>query len=128
MRNLRTPVILTVVVGLGWGIAGCGSGDDTEEFCKIAATSTQERNETQINAYYDQLKKAAPKELVGDITTLRSKWKSVSISLEEMMSGEVNKVSRPPEVSSAAKNVKRVVLQKCKIDGGVYVVSPESGF
>jgi hypothetical protein len=111
-----------VVVGLG-----CGSGDDTEEFCKIATTSTQKRTEPQINAYYDQLKKVAPKELVGDITTLRSKWMSVSFSLEDLVSGEVSKVCRPPEGSKATKNVKRIVLQKCKIDGGVYVVSPESG-
>ena len=130
MRIVNTAVTLTVTLALTWAVAACGAGtvDDTKAFCKLAATSSQSRNEAQVDAYYDQLKKVAPKVLVSDIATLRSGWRSVSFPLGDLASGNVQKVSRPPEVSKAAKNVLRVVSQKCGVKGGVYVVLPQSGF
>jgi len=130
MRIVNTAVTLTVMLALTWAVAACGAGagDDTKAFCKLAATSSQSRNEAQVDAYYDQLKKVAPKVLVSDIATLRSGWRSVSFPLGDLASGNVQKVSRPPEVSKAAKNVLRVVSQKCGVKGGVYVVLPQSGF
>jgi hypothetical protein len=128
MRIVNTAMILTVTFGVGWAMSGCGAGDNTQAFCKIAAISTQNRNDAQIDAYYDQLKKVAPEELVSDNATLRSKWKSVSIPLGDVLSGQVQKVSRPPEVTKAANNVVRVVSEKCAAKRGVYVVLPQSGF
>lgn len=135
---MNTAVTLTVTLALTWAVAACGTGtgtgtstgtgDDTKAFCKLAATSSQSRNEAQVDAYYDQLKKMAPKALVSDIATLRSGWRSVSFPLGDLASGNVQKVSRPPEVSKAAKNVLRVVSEKCGVKGGVYVVLPQSGF
>jgi hypothetical protein len=132
MRIVNTAVTLTVTLALTWAVAGCGAstgtGDDTKAFCKLAATSSQSRNEAQVNAYYDQLKKVAAKDLVSDIATLRSGWRSVSFAFGDLVNGNVQKVSRPPAVSKAAKNVLRVVSQKCGVKGGVYVVLPQSGF
>ena len=131
MRIVNTAVTLTVMLALTWAVAACGAGtvDDTKAFCKLAATSSQSRNDAQVDAYYDQLKKVAPKVLVSDIATLRSEWRSVSFPLGDLLaSGSVHKVSRPPEVSKAAKNVLRVVSQKCGVKGGVYVVLPQAGF
>ena len=131
MRIVNAAVTLTVTLALTWAVAACGAGtvDDTKAFCKLAATSSQSRNDAQVDAYYDQLKKVAPKVLVSDIATLRSEWRSVSFLLGDLLaSGSVHKVSRPPEVSKAAKNVLRVVSQKCGVKGGVYVVLPQAGF
>ena len=122
MRIVNTAVTLTVMLALTWAVAACGAGtvDDTKAFCKLAATSSQSRNDAQVDAYYDQLKKVAPKVLVSDIATLRSEWRSVSFPLGDLLaSGSVHKVSRPPEVSKAAKNVLRVVSQKCGVKGAL---------
>lgn len=131
MGIAKTLVSLTVTLGLVGAMVGCGGGggDNTQAFCKTATTSSRHRNEVQINAYYDQLKKVAPKEVADDIATLRSGWKRVNMSLGDVVSGHVQRVSRPPEVSTAAKNVVRVVSEKCGVKNrGVYVVLPESGF
>src|ERR1035437_4346629 len=41
MRIVNTAMILTVTFGVGWAMSGCGAGDNTQAFCKIAATSTR---------------------------------------------------------------------------------------
>jgi len=67
MRIVNAAVTLTVTLALTWAVAACGAGtgDDTKAFCKLAATSSQSRNDAQVDAYYDQLKKVAPKVLVS---------------------------------------------------------------
>ena len=107
-------------------LAACG--DSTEEFCNLARTSAQERTEEQINEYYTQLEAAAPDELKGKIVTLREGWKQVSFPLDEMISGELKTVSRPPEVSQAAREVSTYVKNTCDFEGGVYLVLPEAGY
>jgi len=67
MRIVNTAVTLTVTLALTWAVAAYGAGtvDDTNAFCKLAATSSQSRNDAQVDAYCDQLKKVVPKVLVS---------------------------------------------------------------
>ncbi len=57
MRIVNTAVTLTVTLALTWAVAACGAGtvDDTKAFCKLAATSSQSRNDAQVDAYYDAI-------------------------------------------------------------------------
>ena len=45
-------------------------GDSTEEFSNIARTSIEERNDTEVNEYYEQLETAEPNENKDDDTTV----------------------------------------------------------
>ena len=125
--RIMTAVGLTITLGL---VAACGGGPapySYASFCKLATTTNQGRTEAQINAYYGQLKKVAPKSLVGDVTTLGAEWKSVGMSLGSAVSGNVTSITRPPEVIKAAKDVMNVVSKQCHFSGGVYVVDPQAG-
>ena len=101
-------------------LAACG--DSNAKFCEIAGTSTEGRTEAEIDEYYEQLEATAPSEIKDDVTTLRNGWKTVSFPLG---GGEL---SRPDEVSEAARNVYEFVGEVCGTEGGVYMVHPEIGF
>ncbi len=126
MRRLLVSLFALALV-LGASVVACGgdsdsSAVDVQAFCDVAVTSEQSRTEDQINSYYDELGEVAPPYLQADLETLRSGWKSVSFSL-----GGGDDLSRPPEVSDAARNVLRTVFEECQYDGGVYLVMPEAG-
>ena len=141
---MKRYVIVIAALTLGGSLMSCGNsedsatdrveveaessgfGGDMEAFCELAATSSQSRDEAQVDSYYDELGEVAPGELATDIATLRSGWQSISMSLDAL-GGEAEDVSRPPEVSAAARNVMDTMLDECGIDGGVYLVLPEAG-
>lgn len=133
-------VVLPVLV-LGGAVAGCGDDDDStdgasaelatdggdmEAFCELTASASEPRDEMQIDEYYAELEEVAPTSLVSDVSTLRSGWKSISMSLGSI-GGDAQDVSRPPEVSSAAMHVMEMAFEECGVDGGVYLVLPEAG-
>jgi hypothetical protein len=126
MSRCKSLFLLAVMLSVA-SFLFVACGDSTEEFCNIARTSTEERNETEVNEYYEQLEAAAPSEIKDDVATLRTGWKQVSFSLEEMLSGDIRNIQRPPEVSEAARNVLEYVSEVCEFDGGVYLVFPEAG-
>jgi hypothetical protein len=101
-------------------LSACGGS--TAEFCKIAKTSSEARNEAGINEYYDQLQASAPGEIKNDVTTLHEGWKEVNFALGG------GSASRPKEVSVAGRNVFNFVNEKCGFKGGVYLVMPEIGW
>jgi hypothetical protein len=101
-------------------LAACG--DSSAKFCEIAATSTQQRTQDEINEYYKQLEAVAPSEIMDDVAKLLKDWDSVNLPL-----GGGNP-SRPKEVSEAALNVYKFVGEECGIEGGVYLVFPEIGW
>ncbi|MBE9475191.1 MAG: hypothetical protein IMY85_09900 [Chloroflexi bacterium] len=97
-------------------------GDSTAQFCEIAETSSEERNEEGVNEFYEQLEAVAPDEIKNDVTTLREGWKKISFPLGG------GAASRPEEVSEAGQNVFEFVNEQCGFEGGVYLVMPEIGF
>jgi hypothetical protein len=128
VRRIISAVALIILVsGLTALAAACGGGGG-EAFCTIAETSSRERTETEINEYYEQLEASAPKEIKEDIATLRSGWKQVSFPLGQAVEGEVTDISRPPEVTEAARNVSSFVEENCGFEGGIYLILPEAGY
>ena len=101
-------------------LAGCG--DSSANFCELAATSSQQRTQEEINQYYEELEAVAPSEIKDDVTTLRNGWNRVSFPL-----GGGN-ATRPAEVSEAGRNVWQFVTDECGAEGGVYLIMPEIGF
>jgi len=100
----------------------------SEEFCKIAYASTEGGSVEEVEEYYHQLEAAAPREIREDVAILRAGWKQVRVPLEDVLSGNIRNIQRPPEVSEAAQNVHEYISDVCGFDGGVYLVFPEAGF
>jgi hypothetical protein len=121
-RNSRELSFLTIVVLCVILLLLTACGDSTAEFCKIAETSSEDRNEEGINEFYEQLEAVAPDEIKNDVTTLRENWKSILFPLGG------GTPSRPEEVSEAGLNVFEFVNEQCGFEGGVYLVLPEIGF
>ena len=110
-------------------LAGCG-GNSTAEFCEIVTTANAQMTAADINEYYEQLEAAAPREIRDDVTTLRQGWQQVSFPLGQATGGEVTSMSRPPEVSAAAKSVADYMVEKCGVElgNGIYLAFPEIGW
>jgi hypothetical protein len=119
--------ILAVLMIANFVLAACTQptpdpAEVLDEFCKIAKTSSESRNEEEINEYYKQLEAVAPEEIKNDITTLREGWKQIEFGI---LGGNA---SRPEEISEAGQNVAEFVNEKCGFRGGVYLVMPEIGW
>ena len=99
-------------------------GGSSAKFCEVAQGSSEPRNQEQINEFYAQLEAVAPSEIKDDVSILRNGWTSVTFPLGG------GKLSRPEEVSQAAKNIVDFVAEECGTDegSGVYLVNPEIGF
>jgi hypothetical protein len=110
-------------------LAGCGGGS-TARFCEVVTTADAQMTNADINGYYERLEAAAPKEIKDDVTTLRQGWQQVSFSLGQATGGQVSSMSRPPEVSAAAKNVANFMVEKCGVElgEGIYLAFPEIGW
>jgi hypothetical protein len=93
-------------------------------------TADAQMTNADINEYYERLEAAAPKEIKDDVTTLRQGWRQVSFPLGQAAGGQVSSMSRPPEVSAAAKNVANYMVEKCGVDlgKGIYLAFPEIGW
>ena len=124
MRQLLLPLFAMLII-VSLSLVACG--DSTKEFCNVAQTSTEERNEAEIGEYYEHLEATAPSEIKEDVAILRTGWNRVSFSLSEAFSGEISNIQRPPEVSESARNILIYVKEECGFDGGVYLVFPEEG-
>ncbi len=97
-----------------------------EIFCLIAKTSSQERNQEEINEYYQQLEKYAPDEIKPYVKILKDGWNRVEFPAEEVFAGEIKTIERPREVSDAAKKVSEYVQKKCNTQAtGVYLGFPK---
>jgi len=110
-------------------LAGCGGGS-TAKFCEVVTTADAQMSNADINEYYERLEAAAPKEIKDDVTTLRQGWRQVSFPLGQAAGGQVSSMSRPPEVSTAAKNVADYMVEKCGVElgEGIYLAFPEIGW
>jgi len=110
-------------------LAGCGGGS-TAKFCEVVTTADAQMSNVDINEYYERLEAAAPKEIKDDVTTLRQGWRQVSFPLGQAAGGQVSSMSRPPEVSTAAKNVADYMVEKCGVElgEGIYLAFPEIGW
>ena len=114
---------------IGLLLVGCG-GDSTAEFCEVVTTADTQMNAEGISEYYERLEAAAPGEIKDDVTTLRQGWQQVSFPFGEAVGGEISSMSRPPEVSAAAKNVANYMVEQCGVELGVgiYLMFPEIGW
>ncbi len=120
MQNLsKSTFLLVSLVLASILLAACSS---TKQFCEIARTSTQSRNQEEVIKYYQDLLAAAPKGIEADVDTLYRGWRTVSFPLGG------GSATRPPEVTEAAKNVVEYVKEKCDHDGGIYLAFPEIGY
>lgn len=122
---LATGVVSVFLAAL---LAGCGGGAGAEAFCRIAQTSSLERTEAEIDQYYEELGAVAPGEISDDVAVLREGWQQTLFSFEQAQMGDIEEVSRPPEVTEAAINVSGFAEENCGFEGGVYLVFPEEGF
>jgi hypothetical protein len=127
-RIMGAAVLVTLVLAVTALAASCGGGGGIDAFCAIAETSSRERTETEIDEYHEQLEAAAPAEIKKDIAILRSGWNQFSFPFEQHLEGEITDISRPPEVTEAARNVSSFVEDKCGSKGGIYLILPEAGF
>lgn len=110
-------------------LAGCG-GNSTAEFCEIVTTVDAQLTTEDINEYYERLEAAAPSEIKDDVTTLRKGWRQVSFPLGQAAGGNITSMSRPPEVSAAARSVANYMVEKCGVElgEGIYLAFPEIGW
>lgn len=110
-------------------LPGCGGGS-TAKFCEIVTTTDAQITAEEINEYYERLEAAAPREIKDDVATLRQGWQQVSFPLGQAAGGEVTNMSRPPEVSAAAKSVANYMVEKCGVElgEGIYLAFPEIGW
>lgn len=120
-------IVVVLLAMFGLTMAAC-SPDGTGAFCAIAETSSDERRDYQIDDYYERLEAAAPDEIRDDVATLREGWNVANLPLEELITGRLSEISRPPEVSESAENVFRFVEERCGFKGGVYLIMPEAGY
>lgn len=119
MRVPRFQFAAVMLIAL-FLLAACGGS--TAKFCDLAATSSQQRTQEEINAYYEELESLAPSEIKDDVTTLRNGWNNVNFPLGG------GAASRPAEVGEAGRNVWQFVTDECGAAGGVYLIMPELGF
>ena len=124
MSKSRSLLLFTAMLSFS-SLLLTSCGGSAEEFCIIARTSAEGRNETQINEYYEQLEATAPSEVKDDIAILRTGWKRMTFTSRD---GTIDNLQRPPEVSEAALRVLAYVNEVCGFDGGIYLVLPERGF
>lgn len=110
-------------------LTGCGGGS-TAEFCEVVTTVNAQMTGAEINEYYERLEAAAPQEIKDDVTTLCQGWQQVSFPLGQAVGGKVSSMSRPPEVSTAAKSVANYMVEKCGVElgEGIYLAFPEIGW
>jgi hypothetical protein len=110
-------------------LVGCGGGSTTK-FCEVVTAVNAQTTVSEVNEYYERLEAAAPKEIKDDVTTLRQGWQQVSFPLGQATGGQVSSMSRPPEVSAAAKNVANFMVEKCGVElgEGIYLAFPEIGW
>ncbi|RLC84574.1 MAG: hypothetical protein DRJ03_13925 [Chloroflexi bacterium] len=115
---------------IGLLLAGCGGGS-TAKFCEAVTTAVDAQMTVEdVNDYYEQLEAAAPKEIKDDVATLREGWQQVSFPLSQATGGQVSSMSRPPEVSAAAKNVANYMVEQCGVElgEGIFLAFPEIGW
>jgi len=117
--TIKKQLFLLVMVTFAALLLLAACGDSSAKFCEIAATSTQQRTQDEINEYYKQLEAVAPSDIKADVTILLNDWNNVSFPLG---GGDY---SRPEEVSQAARNVFKFVGEECETEGGVYLIFPE---
>jgi hypothetical protein len=126
---MNKRLLVAVLFGGLLLLTACGGGS-TNEFCEVVTTTNAQMNAAEINEYYERLEAAAPKEIKDDVTTLRQGWQQVSFPLSQAVGGQVSSMSRPPEVSAAAKSVANYMVEQCGVElgEGIYLAFPEIGW
>ncbi|MBU0704663.1 MAG: hypothetical protein KKC18_12450 [Chloroflexi bacterium] len=126
---MNKRLLVAVLFGGLLLLAGCG-GSSTAQFCEIVTTVDTQMTTEDISDYYERLEAAAPGEIKDDVTTLRQGWQQVSFPLGQAIGGQVSSMSRPPEISAAAKNVANYMVEQCGVELGVgiYLAFPEIGW
>jgi len=126
--SVKMPFVFLAVLTLPL-LTACGGGS-TAEFCEVVTTADAQMDAEGVNEYYERLEAAAPDEIKEDVTTLREGWQRVSFPLGEAVGGEVNNMSRPPEVSAAAESVANYIVEQCGVElgEGIYLAFPEIGW
>ena len=127
---MNKRLLVAVLFGSLLLLAGCGGGS-TAQFCEVVTTAVDAQMTVEaVNDYYEQLEAAAPKEIKDDVATLRAGWQQVSFPLSQAVGGQVSSMSRPPEVSAAAKNVANYMVEQCGVElgEGIFLAFPEIGW
>ena len=126
---MNKRLLVAVLFGGLLLLTACGGGSTTE-FCEVVTTTNAQMNAAEINEYYERLEAAAPREIKDDVTTLRQGWQQVSFPLSQAVGGQVSSMSRPPEVSAAAKSVANYMVEQCGVElgEGIYLAFPEIGW
>jgi len=109
--------------------AGSATEADITAFCEVAQSSNENREQAEIDVFYAELEAVAPDEISDAVATLKADWNNVSFPFgqEDLSPSDI---SRPAEVSAAARLVFDYVAEVCGPDAGsgVYLIFPEAGF